>query len=155
MGNVKKVYHANMLKLYIERDSEDDTNHATDQTQTATQAACQSSTVYEDDPPVTIDYEDIVGDDYCPQYTTPANVAVLSTEDEDAPLNLELVELPDTQDTSTWQDTHIDENLDPDQVKDVERAFQEFKQCLKETPGASKGKVTHTIRVTTDTPSTE
>ncbi|XP_070182241.1 uncharacterized protein, partial [Littorina saxatilis] len=146
MLTTQKVYHANMLKLYVER------GNSTARMTTEKKKKCQTTMSNQMLVPKTIPYHQIVGNNVCPQGTKPTAVAVLLEEEDGTPFNLETVELPQDEATSTWKEAHIDEELDPDQVQEVEAAFREFKQCLRGSPGASRGTVVHSIRVTTDVP---
>ncbi|XP_070173743.1 uncharacterized protein [Littorina saxatilis] len=145
MLTTQKVYHANMLKLYIERGN-------STARMTTEKKKCQTTMSDQMPAPRTIPYDQIVGNNVCPQGTKPTAVAVLLEEEDGTPFNLETVELPQDEATFCWKEAHIDEELDPDQVQEVEAAFREFKQCLRASPGASRGTVVHSIRVTTDVP---
>ncbi|XP_070184951.1 uncharacterized protein [Littorina saxatilis] len=146
MLTTQKVYHANMLKLYVER------GNSTARMTTEKKKKCQTTMTNQMLVPKAIPYDQIVGKNVCPQGTKPTAVAVLLEEEDGTPFNLETVELPQDKATSSWKEAHIDEELDPDQVQEVEAAFREFKQCLRASPGASRGTVVHSIRVTTDVP---
>lgn len=132
-GKDQKIYHANMLKAYTQR------------------KPAQLAVL-----PVTrrqinmTPCDEIVGDECCPQNDPPTAVAVLAC-DEDGQQDIETVETAETA-TTSWKDAHIDDDLSHDQVEQIKEVFRECSDCMKETPGASTGKVLHEIAVTTETP---
>ena len=84
---------------------------------------------------------------------TYACAAVLMEEDDVGTCDIKLVETPELGKTTTSiKDIHIDENLSEKQKKEMIKTFKTEESILTETPGASKGSVKHSIRVTTKEP---
>ena len=138
----KRLYHANLLKKYIRRDC---TMTASKQGDRPVKPSNSSETQ-------AISYEEIVGDDMYPQHETMTATAILMQEDEEEG-KLSII-VPETPESSVIPDdeVRIDDTLDPDQIADAKVLVEEMKDCLKNAPGASKGKTTHDIRVTTEIP---
>nr|KAG5704039.1 hypothetical protein BaRGS_032128 [Batillaria attramentaria] len=136
MNGSTKVYHANMLKHYFEREN-NPASTATAQEDLQAPVAQQADSVPPEE--TELHFEDV-----------PAQVAILMAEDEDTTLSLPTVDT--SPDEGDWRSVHIDPELDADQVAELQKVFESFKDILKDTPGASKGSVRHEIRVTTDTP---
>ena len=142
VGNKTRLYHANMLKKYFPRPT------TTGPINTQIRTPMPQVKGKSPDGP-TLKYDEIVSDDFISQYIQPTGASVLMAEDENPHVN---IDTPSTSNQSSWKDINVDPELDPSQTKEITAVFEKFKTMMKDTPGASKGKVQHQINVTTDIP---
>lgn len=158
LGNYTKVYHANMLKKYLTREQEQELQKQRTVTALAAETIAREQPAQQDfdttecQPEQVYILEEIVSDDYCPQYAGPTCVAVLMTEDEDAPLSIRTLETQEIEEETALTAVHFHTGLDQDQVTEIKAAILESPRALNSKPGASTGTAVHEIRLTTQVP---
>lgn len=158
MNGKEKVFHANMLKLYVRRKAYASASLSVPTSVSVTEGEAEKQACCLDQSE--IPFSAIVAPEFCPQAGEPpeladrscndvASVAVLPPVSDPEPLPVRT--LPDSK-VENVEDVVYDAELSSRARAEMKEVFSQFTPILTSKPGTFKGDLYHEIRLTSDTP---